>query len=401
MELTMAARREITKKYAREYATASKKVKGRMLDELCAVTGWSRDNARRAIANASKRRGPARARARKTRGRKYSYDALKVLIRVWTLSGEPCGKYLAAMMDDALERLARHGELGGVAGRLTDEVWDELVSMSPATIDRYLAPTRAARYPEAKSATRAGDTLRSTITVRKAGDDMEQSPGFLEADLVAHCGHSLKGEFLWTLTATDVFTGWTVNVAIKNKASVHVVAALDHVAAQLPYPITGLDFDNGGEFINYQVVAWCEDRDIAMTRARPYRHNDNAHVEQKNGAVVRRNAFRYRYETPAEMGLLNQLWWLVNLRKNYLLPTKKAVGWRETKAGRKARVYDKPATPYARLKRSGLLDEGAIEVLDAVCQPLNPAEITRRINNIQRQLVTAAKTRTQAHRPAA
>jgi transposase InsO family protein len=396
----MAARREITKKYAAGYRRASKKEKGVMLDELVAVTGWSRDNARRAVAAASKRRGPARAQVRKSRGRKYSYDALKVLQEVWTVSGEPCGKYLAQVMDDHLRRLSRHGELRRVANRLNNDVWDELVAMSAATIDRYLAPLKAQRYPQAKSATRAGDTLRSTITVRKAGDAMEKTPGFLEADLVAHCGHSLQGEFLWTLTATDVFTGWTINVAIKNKASVHVVAALHQVADRLPYPITALDFDNGGEFINYQVLGWCEQQGIAVTRARPYRHNDNAHVEQKNGAIVRRSAFRYRYETPTELDLLNQLWHLVNLRKNYLLPTKKAIGWRQTKAGRKARVYDKPATPYQRLKTSGVLSDSDIDTLDAICEPLNPAEITRRINRIQHQLIAHARTRTQQGRQA-
>ncbi len=397
----MSARREITKKYAREYQRASKKQRGVLLDGLCQATGWSRDNARRAIRNASVRRGTASQQTRKARGRKYSYDALKVLIEVWALVGEPCGKYFAAIMEDCLTRLVRHGELKRVAARLTDQVWDELVAMSPATIDRYLAPTRATRYPEAKSATRAGNTLRSQIKVRQAGDEMEQAPGFLEIDLVAHCGHTLKGEFLWTLTATDVFLGWTINVAIKNRASKHVIAAMDHVQAVLPYPLTGLDMDNGSEFINYDLVAWCEARNIAMTRARPYKHNDNAHVEQKNGAIVRREAFRYRYETAAEMGLLNELWHLVNLRKNHLLPTVKATGWRQTKAGRKARIYDKPATPHQRLADSGILDQVSAAALDAVAEPLNPAEITRRVNRIQQQLIASAKARTQARRTAA
>lgn len=397
----MSARREITKKFAREYQRAAKKQKGVLLDGLCQATGWSRDNARRAIRNASQRRGAASQQVRKTRGRKYSYDALKVLIVVWTFLGEPCGKYLGAIMEDSLLRLTRHDEMKHVANRLTDQVWDELVAMSPATIDRYLAPTRASRYPQAKSATRAGNTLRSQIKVRRAGDDLEQCPGFLEIDLVAHCGHSLKGEFLWTLSATDVFLGWTINVAIKNRAAKHVLEAMGQVQGSLPYPISGLDMDNGSEFINYDLVAWCQDRDIAMTRARPYKSNDNAHVEQKNGAVVRREAFRYRYETAHEMDLLNQLWHLVNLRKNHILPTIKAVGWRETKAGRKARVYDKPTTPHQRLTASDTLDEATAATLEQVNQSLNPAEIARRINRIQEQLIAAAKARTQAGRTAA
>jgi hypothetical protein len=126
-----------------------------------------------------------------------------VLIAVWELVGEPCGKYLAAMMEDSLRRLTRHGELVKLTDRLSPQVWDELVAMSPATIDRYLAPTKAARYPEAKSATRASNTLRSQIKVRRAGDKIEARPGFFEIDLVAHCGHTLAGEFLWTLTATS------------------------------------------------------------------------------------------------------------------------------------------------------------------------------------------------------
>lgn len=390
----MAARQEITKKYAREYASASKKVKGRLLDELVAVTGWSRDNARRAVRTAAQRRGPSRAVKRKPRGRKYSYDALKVLIEVWTLAGEPCGTYLAAVMAGTVDSLVRFGELKETGHRLTPEVRAELVAMSPATIDRYLAPTKAARYPGAKSATRPGATLRGELSVRRAMDDMEQRPGFFEIDLVAHCGHSLTGEFAWTLTATDVFTGWTQNVAIKNRAHRWVVEAIDLLADTVPYPMAGLDTDNGGEFINHQLVAWCAQRAVFMTRARAYQHNDNAHVEQKNGDVVRRSAFRYRYDTPAELDLLNELWEPVNLRKNYLLPTRKANGWRSTRSGRSTRTYDQPRTPYQRVIDSGTLTPQQATELTAVREELNPADLTRRINRIQQALITSAKDKT-------
>lgn len=396
----MGARREITKKYAKEYASAGKKDKGRMLDELCGATGWSRANARRALAAARARKGPARAVARKPRGRGYSYDALKVLIEVWTLSGEPCGKYLATIMADTLGTLEAHGELGKVAGRLTAEVRGELMAMSPATIDRYLAPTRAARYPAAKAATRPSATLRSELTVRRSTDETETRPGFLEIDLVAHCGHTLAGEHAWTLTATDVFTGWTSNVAIKNRAHRWVVAAIELVADTLPYPVVGIDADNGGEFINHQLVAWCAQRAVFFTRSRPHTSNDNAHVEQKNGDIVRKNAYRYRYDTPAELDLLGDLWELVNLRKNYLLPTKKATGWRETPAGRHVRVYDAPRTPYQRVLDSAVLTSEQAAELSAVRAELNPADLTRRINAIQHQLIDHARAKTLALRDA-
>ena len=175
-------------------------------------------NARRAIAAAGRRKGPAGTVVRKPRAPTYGYDTLKVLIEVWTLIGEPCGKYLAPIMASTLVQLEAFGELDKVAARITETVREQLVAMSPATIDRMLRPTKKARYPAAKSATRPGATLRSSIVVRQAMDAMEQAPGFFEIDLVAHCGHTLKGEHAWTLTMTDVYLGWTENVAIRNRA---------------------------------------------------------------------------------------------------------------------------------------------------------------------------------------
>lgn len=392
--LSMAARKEITMKYAGQYASAAKKDKGRMLDELVGVTGWSRANARRAISAAGKRKGSARAAVRKPRAPTYGYDTLKVLIHVWTLIGEPCGKYLAPIMGATVAQLEAFGELEAVAGRLNETVREQLLAMSPATIDRMLKPTKNGRYPAAKSATRPGATLRSSIGVRQAMDEMEQAPGFFEIDLVAHCGHTLKGEHAWTLTATDVFTGWTENIAIRNRAHSRVVAAIEEITGRLPYAMVGLDCDNGGEFINHALIAWCAERAIFMTRARAHTSNDNAHVEQKNGDIVRKSAFRYRYDTPEELALLNELWGYVNVRKNLFLPTKKANGWRTTKAGRNTRTYDNPKTPYQRVIDSRVLvDEQAVG-LQALHTQTNPAELTRNINRIQRALIASAKDKT-------
>ena len=370
-----------------------------MLDELVAVTGWSRANARRAVAAAARRRGPARAVQRKPRARTYGYDTLKVLIEVWTLIGEPCGKYLAPIMAATLAQLEAFGELGKVAERLNAQVREQLVTMSPATIDRMLKPTKDARYPAAKSATRPGATLRSSIVVRQSMDKMEKAPGFFEIDLVAHCGHTLKGEHAWTLTATDVYLGWTVNIAIRNRAHARVVAAIAQVADRLPYPMVGLDCDNGGEFINHALIAWCAERMIFMTRARAHTSNDNAHVEQKNGDIVRKSAFRYRYDTPDELALLNELWGYVNLRKNLFLPTRKANGWRSTKAGRNTRTYDEPKTPYQRLtEEAGFLGEETEHRLQELYAQTNPADLTPNINRIQQALIVSAKDKTIALR---
>lgn len=320
------------------------------------------------------------------------------MIEVWSLLGEPCGKYLAPIMATSLGQLHFHGELDRVAHRLSDEVWDQLVTMSPATIDRMLGPTKQARYPVAKSATRPSATLRSEIGVRRAIDAMEQAPRFFEIDLVAHCGHTLKGEHAWTLTATDVYLGWTINLAIRNRAHGRVVAAIEQIAGQLPYPMVGLDCDNGGEFMNHDLVAWCAQRAIFMTRARAHTSNDNAHVEQKNGDVVPKSAFRYRYDTPEELARLEELWGYVNLGKNLFLPAKKATGWRTTKAGRITRVYDKPKTPLQRLRNAGVLTTEKDHELQALYQRTNPAELTRNINRIQQALITSANHKTTALR---
>ena len=229
----MATKRELTKVYAREYQRASKKTKGVMLDELCAATGWSRVNARRAIRQALARKGRAGQQPRKPRPRKYSYDALKVLEQVWTLSGEPCGKYLAPVMGDTLERLLRFRELGKVADRISDEVLAEVQAMSPATIDRYLAPVKAARYPHAKSTTRPGLVLRASIPLRTAMDGFPP-PGILEIDTVAHCGHRNEGDYLVTINATDPYLGWGVTRTVRNKAFVHMKAGMDHILATYP-----------------------------------------------------------------------------------------------------------------------------------------------------------------------
>ena len=390
----MATRREITKKYAADYAKSSKTAKGRILDELVAITGWSRANARRALATARRRKGPAKSVTRKPRGRTYGYDTLKILISVWRLAGMPSGKYLAATMDLWLPKLEAFGELD--AKRLTPAVRAQLLMVSGATIDRLLKPTKDAAKPKGLSATKAGPLLRNSITVRKAGDEHEQSPGFIEADMVVHCGPTLAGEFARTLTATDVFTGWTENVAVRNGAHKWVLAAMDEVVERLPFPLIGLDTDNGGEFINYALIAWTGDKDIYFTRARPYKSNDNAHVEQKNGDVVRRHAFHYRYDTAAELKLLNALYALVRVRLNLFTATTKAVGWRSNKHGKKTRIYDKPRTPYRRVIDSGILTETKAAELADLMEATNPADLTRGITTIQTQLIALAAAKTRA-----
>jgi hypothetical protein len=395
----MRSRAEVTTRYAKAYLKASKKDKGRVLDEVVSVTGWSRDNARRRLTAATEQ-GPGSGRtlaprARKPRAQRYSYDARVVLQQVWAASGGQCGKYLAASMRTQLDALQRHGELVPGQGRYSTEVRAELLAMSAATIDRYLAPARAKDAIGGVSTTKPSPLLRSSITIRKAGDEVEAEPGFFEGDTVAHCGPTLKGEFARTLNLTDVRTGWVFTRTIRNNAHTHILTALHAAVDEIPYAVTGLDFDNGSEFLNQAVIGWAGQRGIYFTRSRPYKKNDQATIESKNNHLVRKYGFYYRYDTDEERRVLSRLWPLVNDRLNYLTPTIKPVGYTATSDGRRRRVYDTPATPFQRLTAAGVISPAQQAELTAHRDSLNPAAIARQIADLQTRLLVLAKDKTE------
>lgn len=400
-DLSMASRVELTKKYAVAYSGASKKEKAQILDMLCEVTGWNRDHARHQL-RARLEQPPGRARAtvavidrRKQRPRKYSYDALLVLQRVWAISGGECGKYLAVAMEDLLDSLEAHGRLVVGQRRYSVQVRAELLEMSPATIDRYLAPARAKDPLHGISATKPGTLLRNSITIRKAGDEVEAEPGFFEGDTVAHCGPTLKGEFVRSLNLTDMRTGWVFTFSIRNNARVHMLDALGRAFTAIPFLVSGLDFDNGSEFINHDVVNWAAGKDVFFTRGRPYKKNDQATIESKNNHLVRHYAFHYRYDTRVELRILNELWPLVNDRLNFFSPTKKPISWSTDRAGRRKRVYDTQKTPYRRLLTSGILSRPQERELAQYKASLDPAGIAEDIDRLQQQLIALAAEKTR------
>ncbi len=397
--LSMTSRAEITTKYAKVYAKASKKDKGRILTQVMGVTGWSRDNARRRLTSAAKRPpGGGRQvakRARKPRSPKFSYDAVKLLQRVWAASGGQCGKYLAVSMRIQLDGLERHGELVGGVNRYSGAVRLELLAMSPASIDRYLKPAKATDQIRGVSTTKASPLLRSSIQIRRATDEVEAEPGFFEGDTVAHCGPTLKGEFARTLNLTDVHTGWVFTRTVRNNAHVHILGALKAGVEQIPFEVTGLDFDNGSEFLNKDVIKWAGDMEIFFTRSRPYKKNDQATIESKNNHLVRTYGFYYRYDTEVERTVLNRHWKRVNDRFNYLTPTKKPVGFGADRGGRRKRLYDDPATPLDRLIAAKVLSPAQVEELLAYRDSLNPAKIAREISELQVMLLKLAKNKTE------
>ena len=397
--MSLSARREISKKEAVQYFRASKKAKGEILDRLVIEIGWSRANARRQLGRAFKRRGPARIVARRPRPPTYGYDTLKVLQQVWVVAGQPCGKYLAAVMDATVANMDDHidsGSFGRVRTRYSPEVRTQLLTMSAATIDRLLAPFKLSMYPDGKSTTRSRrNQYTEVIPIMSRIPDIDWQPGMVAIDTVAHCGNSAKGQYAFTLTVTDPFTGWTINRAIRNKASKWVAAAMEEIQDEFPYPIDHVHSDNGSEFLNMAVTTWCNAHNIRMTRSRPHHSNDNPFVEQKNGAIVRRSAFNYRYDTETELRLLNELWPLVNARKNLFLPTKKVTGYHLSGKGKSVRSYDDPRTPAQRIKDTGIMLEPQRHHMEELYASMDLAELTNQINEIQQQPRPTPKHPTQ------
>ncbi|WP_263988177.1 integrase catalytic domain-containing protein [Mycobacterium conspicuum] len=293
MGLTLAERRAVTQAAAIRYQQGSKREKSRILDELCANTGWHRNHARKALKAAL---SPTIVTVRSSRPLTYGPEVIAALTVCWTVLGMPAGKRLAPMLAERVAVLRHFREL-----TISDQTAALLVSMSAATIDRRLADERAKRKIKGRVGTKPGSLLKSQIPVRTWAEWDDAVPGFVEIDTVFHDGGHRGGRHAFTLTVTDIATGWTENRSIPDRAAKSVLAALNHIAATMPFPILGVDSDNGSEFINDDLLAWCQNRRITFTRARPANKNDGCHVEQKNWAVVRTVVGYYRYDTASEL----------------------------------------------------------------------------------------------------
>ncbi len=266
------------------------------------------------------------------------------LRKIWAVMDAPAGKPMAPFMAEMVAALERHGEL-----ELTGEVRAKLLTISPATIDRRLATDRARLQIRGRSGTKPGSLLKSQIPVRTWADWDDDRPGFVEIDLVGHEGGNPKGTFCQTLTCTDIATGWTENAAIANKAKHRVRAGLATVATAFPFPMLGIDSDNGTEFINFLLLAWCTDNQITFTRSRPGNKNDNGHVEQKNWATVRQAVGYHRYDTTTEVEHLNRIYAVLRLLTNFFAPQQKLLS--KTRHGAKVtKRYDTAATPHQRVQ---------------------------------------------------
>jgi len=377
MGLTLAERRAVTETTAIRYSLADKRTKGIILDELCATTGWHRNHARKALRTALQ---PKVVSPRSPRPPKYGPDVVAALTVCWTVLGMPAGKRLAPMLAELVAVLRHFGELD-----IDEDTASLLVSMSAATVDRRLASERAKYRLKGRCTTKPGSLLKSQIPVRTWSDWDDARPGFVEIDLVGHDGGNPAGPHAFTLTVTDIATGWTENRSVPDKTAKCVLAALNDIAAKMPFPILGVDSDNGSEFINITLLQWCTRRQITFTRARPANKNDGCYVEQKNWAVVRTVVGYHRYDTAAELLLLNEIWQLQSKLTNYFCPQQKLVS--KVRAGAKVtKKHDTATTPFHRAINHPDTTVDRIAALARTHALINPAATQRQIQALTAQL---------------
>lgn len=365
---------EMLPRLRQRYVGRGREGRTRLVDEVCEQWGYSRKHAIKLLgAKAGWGGDPG---VRKGRPAKYGREVVEVLWRIWKVAEQPCGKRLKALLPEWLPHYQR--EHGGLAGGVRKGV----LEVSAAQIDRLLAPRKAQAGHHGRCGTKPGGLLKTQIPIRTDNWDITR-PGFLEADTVAHCGGSLEGDFIWSVTYTDIYSGWTVNRAVWNKGARGIVEATQEVEGALPFELLGFDTDNGSEFLNWHLLRHFQDRPkaVGFTRSRPYKKDDNGHVEQKNWTHVRRLLGYERLEEPELVGPISALYrecW--EPLHNYFLPSAKLE--RKFRKGAKVkRRHDKPKTPCERLLASAEVSAKAKRGLRAELARLNPFELHRRLED--------------------
>lgn len=394
----MKERKRIAEATAGRYRKAGKKEKGVILNEFVELTGFARSYAALVLRNQGRvvqvsrklrvRGDVGKKLPRRGRGPTYDEPVVKALVQIWRIMDYICGKRLAPVLDEMVERLLRHNEL-----RCDAETREKLTRMSAATIDRLLRPQRQKYRLKGRTHTRPGTLLKHQIPMRTFSEWDEQQPGFLEFDLVGHDGGVIDSHHAFTLNAVDIASGWNSSTALKNKAQVWTLEGVEKIRAKLPFSLLGIDSDNGSEFINESLYGYCQEHKITFTRSRPYRKNDSCFVEQKNYSVVRRAVGYQRFDTETQLRLLNQLYEPLDLYTNFFQPSMKLKS-KERHGARVTKKYHEARTPYQRLLDSSFIKEETKKQLRARYRTLNPAQLKRQIEALQRKLLATAVSTT-------
>ena len=371
MGLTMSERKSLTRENARRYRRApDKKSKQKILDEFVANTGYHRKYAIGLLGSWGKKVlrhiegkpvkiviGQPRKRRKRMGNSVYGKAVRKALELIWELFDYMCGKRLAVLIRMNIEMIAAQPELD-----IDQQVKAKLIRISPATIDRLLTRKRKATSLKGRSHTRPGTLLKHNIPIRTSFDWDERVAGFFELDTVAHDGGAASGEYCYSLDATDVASGWTEIRALRNRAHTWVKQEVEQIRAELPFQLQGVDSDNGGEFINYQLWDYCKENHLLFTRSRPYRKNDNCFVEQKNDMAIRRTVGYYRFDTEEEFLALQEVYLHLCPLLNFYYPSMKLIE-KIREGERVKRIYEPPKPAYQRLLESETVEQEVKEEL--------------------------------------
>jgi hypothetical protein len=363
--MNLVSRRDLTKAVRDRYWCASKEDKITMLDEFVKNTGYHRKYALALVHN----RVPRRVATGRRRKRIYTPEVVDALTFIWQKT-RYCGSHrLHPFLPEIISVLEHHDEL-----HVLPTTRQLLVQMCPATIDRLLKPARRGMVPHGRSTTKPGTLLKKSIPIRTWADWDDLRPGFVEIDLVAHCGESTAGKYLETLDVVDVATGWCECIVPQNQGQQAIFAALLEIRRRFPVPLLGIDSDNDGAFINEHLKRYCDEEKVTFTRSRPYKKNDQAHVEGKNWTAVRQYVGYARYEGDLARLTLNEVYKDLRLYINVFQPMMK-LKEKIRVDGKVKKVYDVAQTPYQRVLASPDVSEEAKQKLRELYPTLNPVKL--------------------------
>ncbi len=375
--MSLNSKKELVMRMKEQYAkTTVRKDKQQILDGLIAATGYKRKYAI-SLLNSSK---PYKEKSTKNRKNTYDENVKDALLTIWNASNRICSKRLVPFIPTMIEVLERNGHM-----LLTREIKTKLCSISAASVDRLLKQEKDISRGKSISTTKAGQLLKNQIKVRTFADWDEVIPGFMETDLVAHCGGDPGGSFVNTLTLTDIDSTWTECVPLLYRSAENVIKSLSITMEILPFKILGIDVDNGSEFINYALIKFCEDNDITFTRSRAYKKNDQAHVEERNGSIVRRLVGYDRFEGTESWHALTELYSVVRLYVNFFQPSLKLLS--KSRSGAKVtKKYDVAKTPHQRLVGNPNISSEIKDMLNKQYKLLDPIVLLAQLKEKQHAL---------------
>lgn len=381
--MSQKVREEVLPRMRQRYMGRGREGRSLMLDELVEQYGYSRKHAIKLLGAKTGWGGdPA---VRKGRPLIYGAEIEDIFWKIWKVAEQPCGKRLAAMRDLWIPYYERHH------GKISKALRKKVFTISAAQIDRLLSARKCKYGGKGRCGTKPGGILKNQIPIRTNNWDINR-PGYLEADSVAHCGNSLEGSFIWSVTYTDIFSGWTSNRAVWNKGADGIVAATKDVEHSLPFKLLGFDCDNGSEFLNWHLIHYFQERPqkVGFTRSRPYHKDDNGHVEQKNWSHVRQLLGYDRLEDPTLVKSINDLyrdiWEPLN---NYFMPSAKLLS-KQRHGAKVKRQHDKPQTPCDRLLDCMHIPIEQKQALQQQRKLLDPFELHKKLELALRQILHRA-----------